>query len=518
MTTVATEVARSLRVAPIAATPVEVPTTVSEFVGGFTAVPHPPGEVTLAGVEGFNIAYERLTSNEKVRALDKAKKGITEKFRVSTVASSNVMTHEEVLASVDSLKRFMVSNKELREVLHSVNVHPAFMVHQVRGQEVLSMEEHPPSNMLLDTSSITMKRVKLSLQHYASFGSVEQRQRIFDSYTIVFQSCTGDLKAELEAAMEQHSMDPELNHSGPMLYFYLRRKLQASTQMALRAMTQNLASIRLVDYEGENVLKGCSDFLLYAQHLRSFDMCPHDIDSLFKLFLLTASNSDFRNSVNNRVEAYEVQMETDGVFGLHLPMEDLYEYAIHKYQVMVSSGQWLPLTVQRPQNFNVNGAPNTSFDLPRIPARQRGQNDYTPPRAGEVTRVIRGREHSWCGQCNFWFDLARPDAHDTAGCNPEVQLVNRPEGRSARRHRNQRRAQNRGRPAANQSLHQGAPQGQVRGQQNQRAAGGRGSGGRGAGRGGGRNGGGRQGQGRGRLPTSQTAGTAMHFSFTPLIL
>ena len=145
--------------------------------------------------------------------------------------------------------------------------------------------------------------------------------------------CNDTLKAKID---EKISKYPKAERGGVVFYFLLMELISPSLDGAIRTLITGLNSMKLSDFDGENVTK-C------VTHLRgAFDLLtqngalPHDIDRTLFEILQSSSTKSF----NDEVVQISFSRKHGGIYNTKT-LDEILDTTEQTYIDLVASGKWL---------------------------------------------------------------------------------------------------------------------------------------------------------------------------------
>jgi len=208
---------------------------------------------------------------------------------------------------------------------------------------------------ILDTIfGITIEQVTTASALYALKSSATWHpQNVAWSGKKILASCEDDLKEKVIEAAEKI---PKEKRGGPVYLFLMSKLILATSEKAMRGLTDKISSLTLSNFDGENVLTAGS-YLKAAMNLfRAHDKVPKDITLLiFKIFR-ESSTTEF----NNYLTSIESNLDTAPLFGKEVTMtpEDILDAFEVKYTNILGRGEWEAKSTTNGQEsaFNANAS------------------------------------------------------------------------------------------------------------------------------------------------------------------
>jgi hypothetical protein len=229
----------------------------------------------------------------------------------------------------------MTRMKELKKSLQENDMDDVFIIPKDFDDDGV-----PTSNEyvdILDTIyGITIEQVTTASALYALKSSASWHpQNIAWSGKKILASCEDDLKEKVIEAAEQI---PKSLRGGPVYLYLMSKLILATSEKAMRGLTDKISSLQLSNFSGENVLTAGS-YLKSAMNLfRAHDKVPKDINLLiFKIFR-ESTTTEF----NSYVGSIESNLDTAPLFGKEVTMtpEDMINAFESKYTDLLGRGEW----------------------------------------------------------------------------------------------------------------------------------------------------------------------------------
>ena len=187
---------------------------------------------------------------------------------------------------------------------------------------------------------------------------------------------------------------------GPLYYYELVQQMTTVDSKAVRAITQELTSLKIADQEGQSIAKVVKIIRSTIIWLEMVKMLPPDIDAIVYDILETCTVTDFQLNLKT--------MSTNASLNrMRLSANDLLTNAEEHYRTLILAKRW-----------DASGNQGSSFQAQRItrPGSNAGggRRERTPinmpswnrtaPAEGEPNeRTFENKTFKWCGTCERWF-------------------------------------------------------------------------------------------------------------------
>ena len=139
---------------------------------------------------------------------------------------------------------------------------------------LLKTSSSPPVNLLSLFAGVTEGDVRSSNEFYNKYGQDYDLQNLHWSAELLENSCDQDL---LDKISERLISVPHLQRGGPLSFFFAMEEITSSTTDAVRTMERRVTSLKLTDFQGENVSTVVSQLRSAISRLTFLGKLPHDI-------------------------------------------------------------------------------------------------------------------------------------------------------------------------------------------------------------------------------------------------
>lgn len=378
--------------------------TYADLVGDYLLTDRTSAELEHSIVQVVSKAERmRLSPSDKGKLYATFVKGSSSKFK----ATSSIVGLEEI-STIENITSFAQLRLELQKHITSVSVHPVFLILQFTDDGTLIDPDTPegtPINLLSASSLPSLSLIQKSMQFYHRRGSTFNRENLVWSLEAVRNSCDKDLQVILDAKMLKY---PYAERFGPLYYYELVQQMTDVDSKAVRGITQELTSLKLIDQEGQSIAKIASIIRSTIIWLEMVKMVPPDIDAIVLDILETCTVPDF--------QLFLKTLATNAALnGIKLSYVTLLDKAETHYRTLIVSKKW-----------DAVGHQGSTFQAQaqRLPAA-RGSTDNTRPRTNMPPwsrtppsetepheRTFESQIFKWCSVCQRWFFGHR--AHLTA--------------------------------------------------------------------------------------------------------
>ena len=324
-------------------------------------------------------------------------------------------------------------------------------------------------NLFHDVQTTDMNTVKLANQYYMEYGQDYHGENVAWSGEKILNSCDETLRDKLiESTRGWSSL-----HKGGLTYLKLLMGLiVATSKKSLRSLLNKIASLKLTDFNGEDVGRAVS-------FLRGANLILKDNDGLPSDFLTLILNI-FRETTCLTFKSYVTTLEHNLELGItELSADDIMRLFENKYVDMLGRSEWTPKSITTDQQsgffsngvimcFNCGGighsvrkcteainqehidirknivfGKNGNGNGNKKKRRNRNKNKEsdsevvsndannnedsltTPPKSGESEeKSVNGIKQFWCSKCVKWTNHKTVDHRDSGTKNQQGNLAN----------------------------------------------------------------------------------------------
>ena len=240
--------------APVSSAPTGTPsvrvvvTTFHDLLGDFLPVERTDLELENSSMQVISKADRlRLTSSDKNKIYFNFSKGIPSKFK----ASSTIVGLDEV-STIDNIMSFDQLRLELQRHITSVSVHSVFLIMKFNDDGTLidpDTAAGAPANILSATVLPSLADIeRLTFFHFKR-GSFFNQENLVWTYKSIRNSCDKDLQVIIDAKVLKYK---SIERFGPLYYYELFQQMTTVDSKAVRAITQEFASLKVPDHEGQS--------------------------------------------------------------------------------------------------------------------------------------------------------------------------------------------------------------------------------------------------------------------------
>ena len=250
--------------------------TVSDLLGEFLTVERTQVELEYGSMQVISKADRlKLSASDKSKIYAAFSKGITSKFK----ASSTIVGLDEI-STIENIMSFAQLRLELQKHVTGVSAHPVFLILKFNSAGTLIDPDSAagaPTNLLSANVMPRIEEVEKSTFYHYKRGSAFNQENLAWSYEAIRNSCDKDLQAIIDAKMLKYQA---LERFGPLFYYELVQQMTTVDSKAVRAITQELTSLKVVDQEGQSIAKTAKIIRSTIIWLEMVRMLPPDIDAI----------------------------------------------------------------------------------------------------------------------------------------------------------------------------------------------------------------------------------------------
>ena len=339
----------------------------------------------------------RLSASDKSKLYTNFTKGSTNKFK----ASSTIVGLEDI-STIENITAFAELRLELQKHITSISVHPVFLILKFDEAGQLIDPDSPggaPINLLSINKLPPLSDVeKSTLFHYRRGSSFNQENLVW-SFEAVRNSCDRELQTIIDAKMLKYKASERF---GPLYYYELVQQMTDVDSKAVRAITQELTSLKIPDLEGQSIANIASTIRSTIIWLEMVQMVPPDVDAIVHEILETCTVPDF--------QLYLKTLTTNAnLNNLKLSYVTLLEKAETYYRTLIISKKWDSVgshgsSFQAQQQRRTQQHSNSSTTSTRTPRYNMPTWNRTAPTDDEPhERTFEDKVFKWCGICQRWF-------------------------------------------------------------------------------------------------------------------
>jgi len=302
-------------------------------IGGITflGTPRTSLELELIAATTSKVARHELKTDHPAQYA-KLKTGLTQGSKTKFAIVKNLVEKDgkiEIgnIVSTEQLKKTIRKHIQSNDMADSFKLYDSFDATTSLPEPLRETFDILEDSALL--ALVDIAKVRLNMRTYNLFAPAHV---IEDSNLVAeyLKNCCNDtLKAKID---EKISKYPKEERGGALFYYHLMELVSPSLDGAIHTLITGLNSMKLSDFDGENVTKcvthlhGAFDLLIQNTAL------PHDIDRTFK--------SSSTKSFNDEVVAIGFSRKHGGIYKAKT-LDDNLDAIEQTYINLVASGKWL---------------------------------------------------------------------------------------------------------------------------------------------------------------------------------
>ncbi len=308
-------------------------------------------------------------------------------------------------------------------------------------------------------SKVDEIQVRKGVAWMQQYGPTWYAENMLWSKNLILNSCQSTLRSKIEEGMDEY--DPE-EKGGPTAFYLMMSQIVSTSNEALRAQVSHLGTLKLSDFDGENVTSACTYINNMDKMLEDNNSKPKDFNDLVFAMFKHCSCEDFVK----KIESIEGNME-EGLVNYTVPQ---YLKKIEGwYTRKIGASKWVAKSTKKGQNstFTAGGRDMSKIqclncgefghmmkDCPKAidqeavelrkklifknrDNRRDNNKKYSgkssgssydkkktdpkrqPPKNGEAhEKTFDGKALKWCGKCGRW------TGHSTSEHKSKSELTN----------------------------------------------------------------------------------------------
>lgn len=367
--------------------------TLSDLLGDFLPIERTQVELEYGSMQVISKADRlRLNASDKSKIYTTFIKGIASKFK----ASSTIVGLDEI-STIKNIMSFSQLRTEIQKHITSVSAHSVFLILKFDKSGTLldpDSSSGAPINILSASAMPPIHEVERSTFFHYKRGSSFNQENLSWSYEAIRNSCDKDLQGIIDAKMLKYQT---FERFGPLYYYELVQQMTTVDSKAVRAITQELTSLKVFEQEGQSIAKVAKIIRSTIIWLEMMNMLPPDIDAIVYDILETCTVSDF--------QLFLKTLSTNASLNrVRLSVNDLLDNAEEHYRLLILSKRWDAVGHQG-SSFQAQRAPNSSSGgrRERTPITMPSWNRTAPATGEPNERTFENKVFKWCGTCERWF-------------------------------------------------------------------------------------------------------------------
>jgi hypothetical protein len=282
-----------------------------------------------------------------------------------------------------------------------------------------------PVNILSATVLPSLADIERSTFFHFKRGSFFNQENLVWTYEAIRNSCDKDLQVIIDAKMLKYK---SIERFGPLYCHELFQQMTTVDSKAVRAITQEFASLKVPDHEGQSISKVAKYVRSTIIWLKMVSMLPPDIDAIVYDILDTCTVPDFQLFL-------KTLSANASLNGIKLSADDLLDKAESHYRTLILAKRWDAIghqgssfqgQAQRNQNAPATGTSGTRRERVHVVAPSWIRT--APSDSEPHEREFEGRTYKWCSVCERWFygDRGHITSEHVQGFQPQRRMRGAP--------------------------------------------------------------------------------------------
>jgi hypothetical protein len=376
---------------------------------------------------------------------EKAQKGLPNRFSLL----EKIDLKNKSLDQLKNTSTVVESMEDLKRVLDESDLTDVFKIPSEFESKIgggMDQDWQPSSaaeeiDLFTDYKKVDFDIVKKATAWYNRYGQTYHVENIKWSGQAIINSCSTELRSKLL----QDTRDlPERMKGGPTYLYLVIEKIIATSETALRGLINKISSMKLTDYDGENVL----DCVTYIRNgikvMKDHSSIPHDIKSIV-LEVFSSNTCERFGAVVSALRS-DVDLKRN-----QIDVDEILKLLERNYQDKLGSGEWTAkdsstnegstfmmtmdnmmclncgkfghkvkdcpepineeaiakrkklLFKSKEGNQTGNGKGRKSKDRGNSGSEKNRDPKRQPPKNGEEhEKTFDGKKLNWCGKCGKW--------------------------------------------------------------------------------------------------------------------
>jgi hypothetical protein len=261
----------------------------------------------------------------------KAEEGMDDKFKLMEPIADGTKASADQLKTIYSVQQRI---DEFKSVLQTFNMDDIFTIPSefsanASGDERLATSARKV-DLFISNQSVTLEVVKKASVYYATYKKDYHVKNLLWSGTKLLNSCDEKLRQKL---LEQTSQWPVYHRTGPVYFKVMVHLILASSAQCLRGLIQQLESLKVTDFNGENVAAYVSFARGAIERLSNNNAVPFDLRTILTDAMSVTSTKAFNDVI--------IAMNTNHLLGIKsIEMEEILQKAEEEYIALVTGNKW----------------------------------------------------------------------------------------------------------------------------------------------------------------------------------
>ena len=305
--------------------------TNDRFLGGVAPRTTPRTSAQTSSLRALVSKDERqtLSQADRIKLQNNAERGLESKYDLlDHVTLTDVQTLKAVYNM--SIRTEELKEEMARYDMHEVMLIPNSMTYDASDGYYKPANGAQPVDLFTRASEIDLTLVCQFSEWMLNYGADYHGENLFWSGGKVLNSCTERLREKIE---ETASSFPMAYRTGPVYFVIMYQLILSSTPLSMRSVIRRLETMKLSDFEGENVKSAVSLLKGAVGLLDNNQSRPSDIVDIAFRILKTSSTAEFNTHVNAMRTNHDLGVKT-------VSLDELLHNVQLKYNELTINGEW----------------------------------------------------------------------------------------------------------------------------------------------------------------------------------
>ena len=331
-----------------------------------------------------NLKSKDFKGYEKLK--EKAQVGLPKRFTLL----EHIDLEDKKLDQLKNITTVVESIEDLKRKLEESDLTDVFSIPSDFEEKVdssyevewMPTHEAVEINLFEDYDKVDLDTVKKATAWYNRRGKQYHVENIKWSGEAILNSCTSELKSKMTEEMRYLK---ESEKGGPTYLVMMIKKIISTSDTAIRGLTKKIETMKLSDYDGENVLH-CATFIKNAIKLmKDHSSVPKDITTLV-LDIFSYSTCDKFNTLVSSIQSQLELKERD------YTVERILKILESSYSDKLGSGQWTSKTSTKVENSTFNVSTTSKDDIMCLNCGQFGHMVKECPQAIDENAIAKRKK------------------------------------------------------------------------------------------------------------------------------
>ena len=247
----------------------------------------------------------------------------------------------------------------LKSALTSVDMLDVFTVIKYEDGKESDLTNLTQINLLENFPSVTVEEVARSNKWYRTMPKGNQKKWIAQNLTVTGICIQNNTDEELlNLVLDEYQEFKEVERGGPLLFKLIIDQIQMTTELAIDHLIMLIKSIRITEYQGENVSTVASLIKGAVKRIKNYNTgdstsgsstmskLPSDINQhLAKTTFQSTSVPEFNEMFAKLVTEHNLHVHSRSKMGSKLPdIDALLHLAVSTYNTLSHTSEWTGIT------------------------------------------------------------------------------------------------------------------------------------------------------------------------------